>query len=131
MEVNEQLSRVSFANTSVPEQLAGPLIMSHVLAACKMPRPIQGLSLATAAAVPAHVTSTVAKKAKNETWRQKEGNLSRAVPSKAGAVCGETAVPVSSRDPGSSSLIQCSCYLSSTTQPIRLFVIWIVRKLDL
>lgn len=105
--------------------------MSHVLAACKMPWPTQGLSIATAAAVPAHVTSTVAKKAENETWRQKEGNLSRAVPSKAGAVCGETAGPVSSRDPGSSSLIQCSCYLSSTTQPISLFISLIVRKPDL
>lgn len=113
------------------EQLGGLLIMSHVLAACKMPWPIQRLSMATAAAVPAHVTSTVAKKAENETWRQKEGNLSRAVPSKAGAVCGETAVPVSSRDPGSSSLIQCSCYLISTTQPISLFIVLIVRKLDL
>lgn len=102
--------------------------MSHVLAACKMPWPTQGL---TVAAVPAHVTSTVAKKAENETWRQKEGNLSRAVPSKAGAVCGETAVPVSSRDPGSSSLIQCSRYLSSTTQPISRFISLIVRKLDL
>lgn len=107
--------------------------MSHVLAACKMPWPIRGPALATAAAVPAHVTSTVAKKkkAENETWRQKEGNLSRAVPSKAGAVCGETAVPVSSRDPGSSSLIQCSCYLISATQPIRLLIVLIVRKLDL
>lgn len=35
---------------------------------------------------------------------KKEGILSRAVPSKAGAVCSETAVPVSSRDPGSSRL---------------------------
>lgn len=38
---------------------------------------------------------------------KKEGILSRAVPSKAGAVCSETAVPVSSRDPGSSRLILC------------------------
>lgn len=65
MELIEQLSRIFFffANTSVSEQLGGLLIVSHVLAACKMPRPIQGLSIATAAAVPAHVTSTVAKKA--------------------------------------------------------------------
>lgn len=114
--------------THLSEQIGGLLIMSHVLAACKMPWPIQELSIAT---VPAHVTYTVAKQAENETWRQKEGNLSRAVPSKAGAVCSETAVPVSSRDPGSSSLIQCSCYLISTTQPISLFIILIVHELDL
>lgn len=73
-----------------------------------MPSPVNETSITTVAALQGYVTSIVATK-QNETWRQKEEILSRAVPSKAGAVCSETAVPVSSRDPGSSSLILCSC----------------------
>lgn len=62
MELIEQLPGISFANTYVSEQLGRLPIMSHVLAACKMPMLKHETSITTVAAVPAHVTSTVANK---------------------------------------------------------------------
>lgn len=52
-----------FSSTYVSEGLGRLPIMSHVLAACKMPLPKHETSITTVAAVPAHVTSTLANKA--------------------------------------------------------------------
>lgn len=90
------------------ELLSWLQMVSPVLATCKMPPSAHETSITTVAAALSYITPMGSEKAKKWNMEAKGRNSSRAVPSKAGAVCSETALPVSSRDPGSSSLIPSS-----------------------